>query len=211
MQRADAPQEARPLSRIFADNTVRLAVLAMVIGQLVMTLIMVITPLHMKYHQHDTQAISWVIMEHTLGMFGLSSVTGWMIDAVGRVPMIVVGALVLVMAGVLAPVAGTVWLLAVALFLLGLGWNFCFVGGSTLLADQLSPAERGRTQGRNDLFVGLASATSVLSSGLIFNATSYTFIALLAGALSLIPLFIVLNWMRREQAPASVRFLPPSD
>jgi predicted MFS family arabinose efflux permease len=82
---------------------------------------------------------------------------------------------------------------------LGLGWNFCFVGGSTLLSDQLSPAERARTQGVNDLLVGLASATGSLGSGLVFAATSFTVISLFAGGLSLIPLIMVLSWMRRKQ------------
>ena len=87
----------------------------------------------------------------------------------------------------------------IALFLLGLGWNFCFVGGSTLLADQLSPLERSRTQGTNDLFVGLASAFISLSSGFIFNASGYTVIAIIAAALALIPLVLSLTFLRRSQ------------
>ena len=75
------------------------------------------------------------------------------------------------------------------------------MGGSTLLADQLSPAERGRTQGVNDLLVGLASALGSLGSGLVFAATSYTVIVLVAGALSLIPLVMVLTWIRRKRVP----------
>ena len=94
--------------------------------------------------------------------------------------------------------------LAVSLFLLGLGWNFCFVGGSTLLADQLSPAERARTQGVNDLLVGLASAIGSLGSGLVYAATSYTVISLVGGVLALIPLGMVLVWMFRKKAPVSV-------
>jgi MFS family permease len=86
----------------------------------------------------------------------------------------------------------------VALFLLGLGWNFCFVGGSTLLADQLSPLERSRTQGANDLLVGLASATGSLGSGVIFAASNYTVINILAGILALVPLLMVLLWMRKR-------------
>jgi predicted MFS family arabinose efflux permease len=78
------------------------------------------------------------------------------------------------------------------------------VGGSTLLADQLSPAERARTQGVNDLLVGLASATGSLGSGLVFAATSYTVITLLAGILSLIPLVMVFTWIRRSRVQVSV-------
>jgi MFS family permease len=93
--------------------------------------------------------------------------------------------------------------LAVATLFLGLGWNFCFVGGSTLLADQLSPAERSRTQGFSDLLVGLASATASLTSGFVFAATNYTIMSIVAGGLSLIPLVMSLFWLRRKPLPAT--------
>ena len=95
--------------------------------------------------------------------------------------------------------------LGVALFLLGLGWNFCYVGGSTLLADQLSPAERARTQGLNDLLVGLASATGSLSSGLIFASLGYSIMAYVSGLLALIPLVVAALWYVRgaQVAPAT--------
>jgi MFS family permease len=85
----------------------------------------------------------------------------------------------------------------VALFLLGLGWNFCFVGGSALLADQLSPLERSRTQGTNDLLVGLASAIGSLGSGFVFAASSYTVISIVAGVIAFIPFLMSLFWIRR--------------
>ena len=84
-----------------------------------------------------------------------------------------------------------------SLFLLGLGWNFCFVGGSALLADQLSPSERSRMQGTNDLLVGLASATGSLGSGILFAISNFTVIAIVAGLISLIPLSMSLLWMRK--------------
>jgi MFS family permease len=86
--------------------------------------------------------------------------------------------------------------LGVALFLLGLGWNFCFVGGSTLLADQLSPLERARTQGFNDLLVGLASAAGSLSSGIIFAALGYAVMAYISAALAVLPFLAASFWTR---------------
>jgi MFS family permease len=91
----------------------------------------------------------------------------------------------------------------VALFLLGLGWNFCFVGGSALLADQLSPAERARTQGFNDLLVGLASALGSLESGFIFASLGYNMMAYVSAMVALIPFVVVFVWMIRK--PASSR------
>jgi MFS family permease len=190
---------ARPIGVILREPAALTAVTAMVLGQVVMVAIMVITSLHMKGHNHLLGDISAVISAHTLGMYAFSVVSGRLADKWGRGSVILTGAATLLLACLTAPLSPDVLPLAVSLFLLGLGWNFCFVGGSTLLADQLSPAERARTQGVNDLLVGLASATSSLSSGLVFAATSYTVITLFAGSLSLIPLIMALTWMRRKQ------------
>jgi MFS family permease len=195
---------ARPISLILREPAALTAVTAMVLGQVVMVAIMVITSLHMKGHNHQLTDISAVISAHTLGMFAFSVISGRLADKWGRGPVILTGAGTLLLACITAPLSPDVLPLAVSLFLLGLGWNFCFVGGSTLLADQLSPAERARTQGVNDLLVGLASATSSLSSGLVFAATSYTVITIVAGTLSLIPLVMVLTWMRRHRVPVRV-------
>jgi predicted MFS family arabinose efflux permease len=79
------------------------------------------------------------------------------------------------------------------------------VGGSTLLADQLSPLERARTQGLNDLLVGLASATGSLSSGIIFARLGFSAMAYVSASLALLPLMAVALWMRgraRQMEPA---------
>jgi len=196
--------EARPIGVILRQPAALTAVTAMVLGQVVMVAIMGITALHMGDNNHQLSDVSAVISAHTLGMYAFSVVSGRLADKWGRGPVILTGAATLLLACLTAPLSPNVLPLAVSLFLLGLGWNFCFVGGSTLLADQLSPAERARTQGQNDLLVGLASATSVFSSGLIYDATSYTVISLIAGALSLIPLVMVLAWMRRERVVVGV-------
>lgn len=111
--------------------------------------------------------------------------------------MILVGASVLVLACVTAPLTGNTVPLSVSLLLLGLGWNFCFVGGSTLLADQLSPAERGRTQGFNDLLVGLAAAVGSLGSGLVSARFGYAGVGLAGAVLALVPFVFVARWGRR--------------
>jgi MFS family permease len=159
---------ARSLRKIFAHPLALLAVAAMAIGQLVMTMLMVITPLHMNHQGSGTGEISFVILAHTLGMFGLSGVTGWLIGRVGRLTMVSAGAIVLISSAVMAPNVNGVFLLAVALFLLGLGWNFAFVAGSSLLSDQLKPAERGRAQGAGEMSVAIGSGMGSLGSGFIF-------------------------------------------
>lgn len=192
--------EARPVGVILREPAALIAVTAMVIGQVVMVAIMVITSLHMRQNNHGLAGISTVISAHTFGMYAFSLISGRLADKWGRSQVILTGAVTLVLACITAPLSPDVLPLSVSLFLLGLGWNFCFVGGSTLLADQLSPAERARTQGVNDLLVGLASATGSLGSGLIYAGTNYTVISLLGGFLSLIPLGMIFFWIRRKHA-----------
>jgi MFS family permease len=195
--------EARPIFEILRRPAAITAVTAMALGQVVMVAIMVITSLHMEDHQHSRSAIYSVISAHTFGMFAPSIISGWLLDKWGRGKMILFGAFTLLLACIAAPLSPDVLPLGIALFLLGLGWNFCFVGGSTLLSDQLSPVERSRTQGANDFLVGLASAFISLSSGFIFAASNYTVIAIVAGVISLIPLFMVLVWMRKSPVPVA--------
>lgn len=164
-QPARTRRAMRPLREIFRSADVQLAVAAMVIGQLVMTLLMVIAPLHMSYASHTTQAISWVIMAHTLGMFGLSGVSGWLTDRLGRVPMILAGSLVQILAALLLPLSVEMPVLVASLFFLGLGWNFSFIAGSSLLSEALEPQERGRIQGINETLVALASGIGSLGTG----------------------------------------------
>jgi MFS family permease len=188
--------EARPMLEIFLQPAALVAVSAMALGQVVMVAIMVITSLHMSNHEHQLSSISAVILSHTFGMYAFSVLSGRLADRWGRGPVILTGAATLLLACITAPLSPNVFPLAVALFLLGLGWNFCFVGGSTLLADQLSPVERSRTQGMNDLLVGLASAIGALGSGIVFAASSYTVISIVAGVIAFIPLLMSLFWMR---------------
>jgi MFS family permease len=187
---------ARSAAEIFRQPAAAVALTAMVVGQLVMVLVMVITSLHMKDHQHALGDISIVIAAHTFGMYAFSIFSGQVADRWGRGPVILVGASTLVLACLAATISPDVLPLGVALFLLGLGWNFCYVGASTLLADQLSPQERARTQGLNDLLVGLASATGSLSSGLIFASLGYSIMAYVSAGLALIPLLVASLWFR---------------
>ena len=167
---ADHGTEAvRSLRSIFADWNIRLALISMTVGQLVMTTIMIITPLYMSKLEYSIDDVGWVLMAHTLGMFGLAGVTGWLIDKTSSTMMIGVGGIILIISALLTPLAFNLWLLAAALFLLGLGWNFCFVAGSALLSAALRPGERGRVQGASETMVSLASGIGSLSVGALFT------------------------------------------
>lgn len=190
----------RTAGEIFRQPPALVALISMVLGQMVMVLVMVITSLHMKGHHHELPDISIVISSHTFGMYAFSIVSGWLVDRFGRRTVIIIGAATLVVACIAATISPDVLPLGVALFLLGLGWNFCFVGGSTLLADQLSPDERARNQGLNDLMVGMASAIGSLSSGFIFAAVGYNMMAYISAATALIPLLAAILWKGKKHA-----------
>lgn len=190
--------EVRSVLEILRQPAVQVAVISMVLGQMVMVLVMVITSLHMRGHDHGLPDISLVISSHTFGMYAFSIISGRLADRWGRGTVILIGSATLVVACIAATISPDVLPLSVALFLLGLGWNFCFVGGSTLLADQLSPLERSRTQGFNDLLVGLASAIGSLESGFIFASLGYNMMAYVSAGFALIPLVVVAVWMSKR-------------
>jgi MFS family permease len=193
----------RPISQIIRTPATFVAVSAMAFSQMVMVMLMVITSPYMTTHQHALTGISQVISAHTLGMFAFSFMSGRLTDRWGAGWVILTGAGLLVLACTLAPLSPDVLPLSAALFLLGLGWNFCFVGGSTLLSDQLSPTERAKTQGANDLLIGLAAAAASLGGGLMYALTSYTTMAIVGAVVSLVPLGLTGWWMARGQRLAT--------
>jgi MFS family permease len=192
----------RPLRAILRQPPVIVAMAAMVFGQAVMVMLMVITSLHMKSNHHELTSISFVISSHTFGMYAFSILSGRLTDKWGRRPVILVGAATLILSCLAAPLSPHVLPIAVSLFLLGLGWNFCYVGGSSLLSDQLSPAERARTQGFNDLLIGLSSAVGSLLSGVVFAAAGYAAMGMVGAIAALIPLALALA-LRPRLLPAS--------
>ena len=199
---ADGPEESSPGSADDRDRTprglqqvvrllrlpdVQLAIAAMAIGQLVMTLLMVITPLHMNRADYDAQAISYVLMAHTLGMFGLSELSGWLAGRVGRVPMIFAGALVQVLAAILMPLSTELPVLFASLFLLGLGWNFSYIAGSSLLSEALEGSrQRGRVQGISEAMVAIASAGGSLGTGQMYGLSGVVTVAVSGVAFSVL-------------------------
>ncbi len=186
--------QVRSFSQIFRVPAAAVAIVAMVISQVVMVMLMGITALHMRDNSHQLLGISLVISSHTFGMYAFSIFSGQLADRWGRGPVILVGAAGLVLACIFAPLSPNLVPLAVSLFLLGLGWNFCYVGGSSLLSDQLNHLERAKTQGFNDLLVGLATAIGSFISGLIFAAMGYGLVGAVGVVLALIPIGMTLWW-----------------
>ncbi|MFF4040604.1 MFS transporter [Streptomyces sp. NPDC001816] len=166
---------------------VALGALVMVLTQLVMVAIMTMTPVHMHDHGHGTAASGLVIAIHIGAMYLPSPLTGRLVDRYGRMKIAATSGLTLLAAGILAALApaDSVALLALALALLGLGWNFGLVSGTAIITDTVPLATRARTQGMVDVSIAIAGATGGISSGVIATAAGYPTLALTAGVLAL--------------------------
>jgi len=200
------PQEAtRILKEIVRQPGVIVAMVTMAFAQMVMVMPMSITSVHMKVHQHPLTAVSLVISAHTFGMYAFSILSGRMADQWGRGPVMILGSTVLIFSCLMAAPSVNLLPLVVALFLLGLGWNFAYVAGSTLLADQLSPGERAKTQGFNDLLLNLSSGASQIGSGIVFAAGGYGIMALVGAAAAVVPLGLAVWWQVRGRLAPSVQ------
>ncbi|AWL41548.1 MFS transporter [Streptomyces sp. SM18] len=164
-----------------------LGALVMVLTQLVMVAVMTMTPVHMHDHGHGTAASGLVIAVHVGAMYLPSPLTGWFVDRYGRMKIAAASGITLLAAGVLAATApdDSVALLALALALLGLGWNFGLVSGTAIITDTVPLATRAKTQGTVDVSIAIAGATGGMASGIMVAATSYPALALTGGVLSL--------------------------
>jgi MFS family permease len=197
-----APQRARVAGRVSASLGEMLArprifaaVIALIAGQVVMVLVMTMTPLHMADHGHGLAAVGLVISGHTFGMFAFSPISGWLAGRFGT-PIIIAAGLALsafssVLAAVAPPDGGAI--LFIALFLLGVGWNLSFVAGSALLTEGLDGAERTTLQGATDAMIWSSAAAAALGSGIVVAAASYTALGLLGAALILFPVLAMVR------------------
>jgi MFS family permease len=189
---------------ILARSSVLVALVTLVIGQVVMVLIMTMTPIHLADHGHGLATVGFVLSAHTFGMFALSPISGRLTDRFGSLAVIAAGLSTLAAAGFLAafaPPDGGI-LLTLALFLLGYGWNLGFVAGSTLLTRGLALGERTRVQGVADGLVWSSAAIASLMSGVIVAGASYTTLGLLGVAL-LVPPAVLLVTRRGALAPTA--------
>ncbi len=160
---------------VLARPQIRLALMALVVGQVTMVSVMTVTPVHLKGHGYGLGAVGTVISGHVLGMFLPSPLTGWLSDRFGRVLVITGGAMIEVVACVLAATADPAnhQSMMLALFLLGLGWNCMFVAGSALVVESAHAHERPRVQGITDFATYAASAVAAFASGLVVGTVGY--------------------------------------
>jgi MFS family permease len=186
---------AASLASVLRRPNVSVAVVALVVGQVVMVFIMTMTPIHMTMHGHGLGDVGIVISGHTFGMFGLSPISGRLTDRFGSPAVIFAGLGTIAVASVMAAVApadGGV-LLFLALFLLGYGWNLGYVAGSALLTTGLGLAERTRLQGFTDALIWSSAAAASLTSGIVLATAGYATLGLIGAAMVIVPAWLLLS------------------
>ncbi|WP_346767714.1 MFS transporter [Knoellia koreensis] len=164
----------------------RLGVITTAVGHTVMVSVMVMTPVHMNHGGASLRIIGLVISGHILGMFAFSPLVGMAVDRWGGRAMAITGALILSVAGVLAAQAPLGWSpgLAVGLFMLGLGWSFTLVSGSTLVVRSVPLRERAGAQGASDLAMGLAAGGGGALAGVVVGQLGYDVLGAAAAVLA---------------------------
>ena len=199
----EAHGASRPLKEIMAQPVFVVAVVVGALGYGVMNLLMTSTPLAMGFCGHPYAAAASVISAHVIAMFGPSFFTGSLIQRFGVLNVMLAGVAAMFACVAIALSGQLVTHFWWSLVLLGVGWNFMYVGGTTLLTEAYRPAEKAKTQGANEILVFCTTATSSFTSGVLVNAAGWNTLHYVA-----LPFLVIAGsaavWLalRRRAAPA---------
>jgi MFS family permease len=197
------PTPATPIRELLRRPGVIPALVAAQASFAVMVAVMTLTgAVVVDHHHHSADNVFPIIGAHVIGMFGLIIVVGDIVDAVGRTRALAGGLLLMA-----ASTISLLWITSVpasmvALFGLGLGWNFSFVAATAVLSDMTEPSERGKLLGFNDLLAGLTGAGLALLGGLALTALGVASLALGGAALVAAPALWILRNGQLAPAPA---------
>ena len=197
---AEKKEGGRSVREIFMQPKAFIAVLGAAIGYGVMNLLMTATPIAMQYCKLPFSDATLVLEWHVIAMFAPSFFTGSLIKRFGVTRVMLVGALCMFACVAVALSGVDLMQFLAALILLGLGWNFLFVGGTTLLTECYRPEEKNKVQGVNDMCIFLVMATSSFSSGALVATSGWTILNI--GSLPfLVIVSIALLWLMLRPAP----------
>lgn len=198
---APGTSTGRSLRNIAQQPVFLVAVAGASLGYAVMNLLMAATPLAMQMHAHPFGNIAIVLELHVLGMFLPSFFTGHLIKRFGVLPIMGTGVALMFICVAIALSGISLMQFTIALLTLGVGWNFLYIGGSTLLTEAYHPDEKNKAQGAMDFCVFTCVAVSSFASGVLITTQGWMWINL--G--SLVPLLVIsmaLWWMARQRLTA---------
>jgi len=191
----------RPLHQIARQPAFIVAVLAAACGYGVMNLLMTATPLAMDICGLPFADTAFILQWHVIGMFAPSFFTGGLIKRFGVLNILITGAALMFLCIGIALSGVTLMHFWWALVLLGVGWNFLFIGGTTLLTETYRPEEKAKVQGSNDFMVlGVQGITS-LSAGVLVTGDGWTSLnAYAIPVVAMTTLASALLWLYRRSA-----------
>lgn len=209
---AKALEEKRQNEKVSSENQVEISepvyhragvivgAFVLVLSHVVMVAIMTMTPVHMQDHGTGLTAVGLVIGLHIAAMYLPSFITGRLVDTIGRNKMVIASGVTLAISGVMAAYApgGSLFWMAFALILLGLGWNFGLISGTAIVIDSTTISNRAKTQGTIDVLVALGGTAGSLLSGVIVAYSSYSFLGFIGTYLALL-LFPLIFWTRKRK------------
>jgi predicted MFS family arabinose efflux permease len=200
---SEAQQHARgrPMLEIARQPTFIVAVLAAACGYGVMNLLMTATPIAMDLCRHPFADAAFVLEWHVIGMFAPSFFTGGLIRRYGIHRILTLGALLMFACIAIATAGTSVMHFWWALLLLGVGWNFLYVGGTTLLTETYRPEERAKVQGGNDFLVFLVQGLTSLSSGVLITGQGWQTLNYWALPAVVVTAVATLVWWSRKRHP----------
>ena len=161
------------------------AIVTIITGQMMMTNVMVMTPVHMDHQGFSLGAVGIVVSIHIAGMYALSPLFGWMSDRWGPGSVIGAGTVVFAVTIVLGVVdalaeRSSMPLLSTALLLLGVGWSMYLIGGSALLTRAVPPEAKVTLQGVSDSAMNLGGALMAATAGTVLGLGGFLWINLMA-------------------------------
>ncbi|MCW2238146.1 MFS transporter [Azospirillum canadense] len=201
---SQAHEPPRPFAEVARQPIFAASVANNVIGSAVMMLVMTAAPLAAVGHHHSIDDGAGIIQWHMVGMYAPSLVAGALIQRVGLGPMLFAGMVLNAVCVAVAMASTGLTAFYLALFCLGVGWNFMFVGGTTLLAQSYRPAERAKVQGLAELARFVVTAMASLVAGPLLER--YGWAGLNVAVLPLLALAAVMTlwWVAAQRRGAAV-------
>lgn len=177
----------------YSKKNVTIGAIIMIVTQTVMVAIMTMTPIHMRAHGHGLNQVGIVIGIHVGSMYLPSLVTGRLVAKIGAYRMGMLSGITLFLSAVLAVLAppSSLMTLIISLSLLGIGWNFGLIGGTTIIVDSTNLKNRAKTQGSVDVFIAIFGSLGGALSGVIVGSSSYGTLGVLGAILSVLLIFYV--------------------
>ena len=192
-----APESGRRSVReLLRVPALRTAVLAMGAAQASMVGIMGITPVEIGHHGGGPVAVGATVSLHVAGMFAFSPIIGALLDRVGRRPGLIGGAVASIAGAVITAIAaGSTLVMAIGLFLVGLGWSASYLATTAVVSDVTGPGERAGALGLLDLVAASAAAVGALASGFMLELIGYASVGWTV-ALLLLPVTFMASRLR---------------